>query len=144
MASRSGSARWSGDLQGGGGTITVGEGGLFEGPFSFKSRFEDGEGTNPEELIAAAHAGCFTMALSAILGQEGHAPESIETSARAGLRNIDGKPTIESMTLKTEGRVPGIDEAQFQQFAEQAKADCVVSRALAGVGSIELEASLAS
>ena len=143
MASRSGKARWSGDLQGGEGQITVGEGGLFEGPYSFKSRFEEGEGTNPEELIAAAHAGCFTMALSAILGQAGHTAESLETSARAGLRNIDGKPTIESMKLVTEGRVPGIDAAQFEEFAQQAKADCVVSRALAGVGSIELDARLA-
>ena len=143
MASRSGSAKWSGDLQGGEGEITVGEGGLFQGPFSFKSRFEEGEGTNPEELIAAAHAGCFTMALSAILANEGHTAESLETTARAGLRNIDGKPTIESMKLTTEGRVPGIDAGQFQEYAEQAKADCVVSRALAGVGSIELDARFA-
>ena len=142
MATRSGSARWNGDLKGGDGTLTVGEG-VFEGPYSFQSRFEEGEGTNPEELIAAAHAACFSMALSGILTEAGHTPESIETTARASLRNVDGKPTIDTITLTTEGRVPGIDAEQFTQHAEQAKADCPVSRALAGVGSFELDARLA-
>ena len=142
MASRSGSAQWNGDLKGGDGTLTVGDG-VFEGAYSFASRFEEGDGTNPEELIAAAHAACFSMALSGVLAEAGHEPESIRTTARASLRNVDGKPTIDTITLTTEGRVPGIDAADFTKHAEQAKADCPVSRALAGVGSIELEASLA-
>ena len=142
MATRSGSARWNGDLKGGDGTLTVGEG-VFQGPYSFQSRFEEGDGTNPEELIAAAHAACFSMALSGILAEAGHTADSIETTARASLRNVDGKPTIDTITLTTEGRVPGIDAETFTEHAEQAKADCPVSRALAGFGSIELDARLA-
>jgi osmotically inducible protein OsmC len=144
MATRNGSATWDGDLQTGKGSVTVGNG-IFEGNFSFGTRFEDGEeGTNPEELVAAAHAGCFTMALSAILGNDGHTPEHLETKARAQLRNIDGKPTITGMQLETEGRVPGIDQQQFEGYADQAKADCVISRALAGVEEMTLKATLAS
>ena len=143
MATRNGSADWRGDLQSGEGRITVGNG-VHEGPFSFKSRFEDGEGTNPEELIAAANAGCFTMALSLMLGNEGHAPEELHTDARAILRNVDGVPTITGMELKTRGRVPGIDQETFTKFAEQAKTDCVISRALAGIDEFTLEATLES
>ena len=141
MATRNGSAVWRGDLQEGEGRITVGNG-VHEGPYSFKSRFEDGEGTNPEELIAAAEAGCFTMALSLMLGTEGHAPEELHTDARAVLRNVDGAPTITGMQIKTRGRVPGIDQETFQRVAEQAKKECVISRALAGIEDFELEATL--
>ncbi|HEV2813088.1 MAG TPA: OsmC family protein [Solirubrobacteraceae bacterium] len=143
MATRNGSATWRGDLQGGEGRITVGNG-AHEGPYSFKSRFEDGEGTNPEELIAAAEAGCFTMALSLMLGNEGHTPEELNTDARAELRNVDGAPTITKMIVKTRGRVPGIDQETFARIAEEAKKTCVISRALGGVDEITLEATLES
>jgi osmotically inducible protein OsmC len=143
MATRNGSAEWNGSLQEGKGTVTVGNE-AFTAPFSFKSRFEDGNGTNPEELVAAAHAACFSMALGAILGEEGHAPEYIRTKGRAQLRNVDGKPTITGMTLETEGKVPGIDEEQFAKYADLAKADCVISRALAGVDEITLSTSFAT
>ena len=142
MATRNGSANWSGNLQEGKGTVTVGDD-IYTGNYSFKSRFEDESGTNPEEFVSAAHAACFTMALSGILSADGHEPEDIRTSARAELRNIDGKPTITKMKLETEGRVPGIDEATFQKAAENAKADCVISRALGGVDEMTLEARLA-
>ena len=142
MAGRNGSAQWQGDLQSGSGTIRVGDGG-FEGNYSFKSRFEDGPGTNPEQLIAAAHAACFTMALSNILSSAGHTPESVQTAADVQLRFVDGAPTITRIDLDTEGRVSGIDAAQFQKFAEDAKANCVISRALAGVPEINLSAKLA-
>ena len=144
MATRNGSATWRGDLQGGSGRITVGNG-VHEGPYSFKSRFEEGEdGTNPEELLAAAQAGCFTMAMSLMLGNEGAAPEELHTEARAVLRNVDGAPTITKMELKTRGKVPGIDQATFEKVAEQAKEQCVVSRALAGVEEMTVEATLES
>ena len=142
MASRNGSARWDGDLQGGNGTVTVGDD-VWTGAFSFASRFEEGEGTNPEELIAAAHAGCFSMALSGVLGKAGHEPQSIETTARTHLRQVDGKPTIAKIDLVTRGTVPGLDQADFQRHAEEAKADCPVSRALAGVGEMTVTATLA-
>ena len=142
MASRNGSAEWHGDLKEGNGTVTVGER-AWTGNFSFKSRFEEGEGTNPEELLAAAHAGCFTMALSAILGQDGHTPEDLKTTAKAQLRFVDDKPTITKVDLETEGTVPGIDQAQFDDYATKAKEDCVVSRALAGVGEMTVTARLA-
>ena len=141
MATRNGSATWQGDLQGGGGRITVGNG-VHEGPYSFKSRFEDGEGTNPEELIAAAEAGCFTMAMSLMLGNEGHAPEELRTEARAILRNVDGAPTITGMEIKTRGRVPGIDQETFERIANQAKEQCLISRALAGIEEFTVEATL--
>ena len=141
MATRNGSAVWRGDLQGGEGRITVGNG-VHEGPYSFKSRFEDGEGTNPEELIAAAEAGCFTMAMSLMLGNEGHRPEELETHARAVLRNVDGAPTITGMEIKTRGRVPGIDQEAFERIANQAKEQCVISRALAGIQEFTVEATL--
>lgn len=142
MAVRNGSAEWHGDLQSGSGTVTVGNG-VFEGAYSYESRFGEGEeGTNPEQLIAAAHAACFTMALSNILSGAGHAPESVRTSARVQLRNVDGAPTLTRVDLDTEGRVPGIDQQQFEQYAEQAKAGCPVSRALAGIPEMELSAKL--
>jgi osmotically inducible protein OsmC len=141
MATRNGSAQWNGNLEEGSGKLTVGDG-VWTGDYSFASRFEDGEGTNPEELIAAAHAGCFSMALSLGLTDAGHPPNSINTTARVQLRNVDGLPTIDQIQLETEGDVPGIDQATFQEQAEAAKAGCVVSRALAGVEKIELTAKL--
>jgi osmotically inducible protein OsmC len=143
MATRSGSAEWQGDLQGGSGTLRVGEG-VFEGAYSFASRFEEGDGTNPEELIAAAHAACFSMALANDLASHGHPAESVRTRARVHLRNVDGAPTIAKIELETEGRVTGIDEEHFRAHAEQAKAACPVSRALAGGPEIELSAGFAS
>ena len=141
MATRNGSAEWNGDLQSGAGNITVGNG-AHTGPYSYKSRFEEGEdGTNPEELLAAALAGCFSMALSLILANAGHPPDSIRTSARAQLRPVDGAPTIAQMQLKTQAVVPGIDEAEFQRLADDAKRNCPVSRALAGP-EITLDATL--
>jgi len=140
MATRNGSAEWRGDLQGGSGEVTVGDG-VFQGSYTFKSRFEEGEGTNPEELIAAAHASCYAMALSNILAEHGHAPESVTARARVHLRNVDGAPTIARIDLDVEGSVPEIDEAHFVEHAEAAKAACPVSRALAGV-EIALSARL--
>jgi len=142
MATRNGSAEWRGDLKGGSGTVTVGDG-VFEGAYSFSSRFEDGEGTNPEELLGAAHAACFTMALSLILGEDGHPPESLRSQAKVQLRLVDGLPTIARIELEVEGSVSGIDEDAFRGYAEKAKEGCVVSRALAGVPEIELSSRLA-
>lgn len=144
MATRDGSAEWRGDLNDGSGTVSVASGLFADGNFSFSSRFEEGPGTNPEELIAAAHAGCFSMALSNILAGDGHTAESVRTTAKVHLRMIDGNPTIARIDLITEGRVPGIDQGQFAEYAEQAKAGCPVSRALGGVGEITLEPTLAS
>ena len=142
MASpRSGSAIWWGDLQSGKGDLTVGDG-VFMGEYSFKSRFEEGEGTNPEELIAAAHAACFAMAFSNILAENGHTPDSIDASARVVLKEVDGAPTLARIELKAEGRVPGIGDDDYQRLADQAKKDCPVSRALASVPEISLEATL--
>ena len=141
MPTRSGSAVWKGDLEGGEGDLTVGDG-VFSGAYSFKSRFEEGEGTNPEELIAAAHAACFSMAFSNILAGSGHTPESVETRARVVLKEVDGAPTLARIELTAEGSVPGIDPDEYQRLAEEAKKDCPVSRALASVPEITLEASL--
>jgi lipoyl-dependent peroxiredoxin len=137
-----GSAEWKGDLPTGAGTFTAGD--SINGGYTFKSRFEDGPGSNPEQLIAAAHAACFSMALSNMLAQAGTPPEAVNTEATVTLRRIDDKPTIAQIDLVTVGRVPGIDEAAFQQHAEAAKAGCPVSRALASVPEITLTASLAT
>lgn len=142
MATRDGTAEWRGDLQGGSGTMSVPSGLFQDGNYSFASRFEEGPGTNPEELIAAAHAGCFSMALSNILSEAGHQPQSVRTTAKVHLRNVDGQPTIARIDLVTEGQVSGIDEQQFGQYAAQAKEGCPVSRALAGVGEMNLDATL--
>jgi len=136
-----GSAEWNGGLQTGTGTFTAGD--SIGGGYTFKSRFEDGPGSNPEQLIAAAHAACFSMALSAGLERAGSPVESVHTDATVTLRLVDGAPTITKIALVTRGRVPGIDEATFVKEAEAAKANCPVSRALAGVPEITLEASLA-
>jgi lipoyl-dependent peroxiredoxin len=138
-----GHAEWKGDLKGGSGTFTAGDGGI-SGDYSYKSRFEDGPGANPEQLIAAAHASCFSMALSNILAEAGNPPESVQTDAVVTLRPTDDGPTITKIALTTVGQVPGIDEATFQRHAEAAKAGCPVSRALAGVPEVTMEASLRS
>jgi osmotically inducible protein OsmC len=142
MAARKGSAEWKGDLKGGGGTVTVGDG-AWTGNYSFTSRFEEGEGTNPEELIAAAHASCFAMALSNALAEAGNPPDSIQAQAGVSLRRVDDAPTIAQIDLDVVGSVPGIDEATFVATAEAAKGACPVSRALAGVPEINLSARLA-
>jgi osmotically inducible protein OsmC len=141
MATRNGTAEWRGDLRSGSGTVEVASG-LFSGKYSFKTRFEDEPGTNPEELIAAAHAACFSMALSNILAEAGHAPASVNTTAKVHLRTLEGGPAINQIDLVTEGSVPGIDQEQFAGYAQQAKEGCPVSRALAGVGEITLDATL--
>jgi osmotically inducible protein OsmC len=137
-----GSAEWKGDVPTGTGTFTAGD--TISGGYTFKSRFQDGPGSNPEQLIAAAHASCFSMALSNILAQAGSPPDSVRTDATVTLRMVDGTPTITSINLVTVGRVTGVDEAKFQEYAETAKAGCPVSRALAGVPEITLTAALAS
>jgi lipoyl-dependent peroxiredoxin len=136
-----GNAEWRGDLRSGAGTFTAGDD--ITGDYSFKSRFEDGPGANPEQLIAAAHAACFSMALSAALADAGTPVDSVKTDATVTLRFVDGAPTITSIALSTVGSVPGIDEATFQAAAQGAKEGCPVSRALAGVPEITLDASLA-
>jgi osmotically inducible protein OsmC len=141
MAVRDASAEWTGSLKEGAGKMRLGSG-AFEGPFSFVSRFETGPGTNPEELIGAAHAGCFSMALAAALGRAGHTPKSIKTTAKVHLGTSDAGPTITRIDLDVVGEVPGIDATTFQQQAEGAKKGCVVSRALAGVPTITLNATL--
>jgi osmotically inducible protein OsmC len=141
MPKRTASARWDGSLQEGSGTMRMASG-AYEGAYSFQSRFEEGEGTNPEELIAAAHAGCFSMALSLVLGQAGHEPESIETEATVQIDKAGEGFAITHILLRSQARVPGIDADEFQQLAEAAKDGCPVSKALGGVDSIELEAEL--
>jgi osmotically inducible protein OsmC len=137
-----GNAEWKGDVPTGSGTFTAGD--SISGGYTFKSRFEDGPGSNPEQLIAAAHAACFSMALSNILAQAGNPADSVRTDAAVTLRLVDGAPTITKIALVTVGRVPGIDEATFTEHARTAKAECPVSKALAGVPEITLDATLAS
>lgn len=115
--------------------------GAYEGPYSFSSRFENGKGTNPEELIGAAHAGCFSMALSGVLGGAGFNPESIETRAEVNLEKVESGFAIKSIKLITKGTVADIDDNTFKKHAEEAKKNCPVSQALAGV-DISVEASL--
>jgi lipoyl-dependent peroxiredoxin len=141
MATRDGYAEWRGALKDGSGTVSVGSG-LFSGSYSFATRFEDEPGTNPEELIAAAHAACFSMALSNILASDGHTPDSVTTTAKVHLRQVDGSPTIAKIELITNGAVPGITQEAFAGYAATAKAGCPVSRALAAVAEITLEATL--
>ena len=126
-----GTAEWKSDVPTGTGTFTAGD--SISGGYTYKSRFEDGPGSNPEQLIAAAHAACFSMALSNILAQAGNPPDSVRTEATVTLRPVDGVPTITNIALVTVGRVPDIDEAAFVEHALAAKAGCPVSRALAGV-----------
>jgi osmotically inducible protein OsmC len=140
MATRTGSAVWEGTLRKGKGNVKLGSG-AFEGPFSFSSRFEEGKGTNPEELIGAAEAGCFSMAFAFNLEKEGHPAKRISTTATVQLEPADKGFKITSINLKTEGDVPGIDQAKFKEQAELTKKTCPVSVALAGT-QINLEAKL--
>jgi osmotically inducible protein OsmC len=142
MPIRTASARWQGTLTEGSGTVATGKGGI-QGNYSFKSRFEEGEGTNPEELIGAAHAGCFSMALSKVLADAGHPPTEVATTANVHLDKTDAGMTVTRIDLETVGTVPGIDEAEFTKLAEAAKANCPISRLLAPGAEISLKASLA-
>ncbi len=138
MPTKKAEAIWKGDLKSGNGTMKL-ESGSYEGKFSFATRFEDKSGSNPEELIGAAHAGCFSMAFSNELDKAGFTPNSVETHAEV---NIDGNAgAITTIKLITKGDVPNIDNDKFQEIAEAAKKGCPVSKALAGV-EIKLEASL--
>ena len=137
MTVRSAQATWNGTLKEGNGTMKVGSG-FFEGPLTFASRFEEGKGTNPEELIGAAHAGCYSMFLSALLTNAGFKPTSIHTTATV---HLGAGPTITKIELNTEADVPGLDEATFAEKAAAAKQGCPVSKALASV-EIELTARL--
>jgi osmotically inducible protein OsmC len=136
------SAVWKGSLKEGGGTISTETGVLKQAPYGFKSRFEDGPGTNPEELIAAAHAGCFSMALSLMLGEAGLTPESIETSAAVTIEKVGDGFAITGSHLTVVARVPGADEAAFDRIANQAKAGCPVSKLMNA--SITMDARLQS
>jgi osmotically inducible protein OsmC len=140
MATRTASAVWDGTLKQGKGTMKLGSG-AFEGAYSFSSRFEEGTGTNPEELIGAAEAGCFSMALSSNLEKAGHPAKRINTTATVKLEMVDGAPKITSIDLKTDAEVPGIDQAKFNELAEQTKKGCPVSKALTGT-QINLNATL--
>jgi osmotically inducible protein OsmC len=130
MAIRKATAVWQGDLKGGNGTMSVPSGVLKDAAYTFATRFEDRAGTNPEELIAAAHAGCFSMALSAELGRAGLAPSRVETTAAVTLETVDGKPTVTKSHLTVKARVPGADRARFLEVANEAKAGCPISRLL--------------
>jgi osmotically inducible protein OsmC len=141
---RKAQARWQGTTQEGSGTLSAQSGTLRDTPYSFKARFGDGKGTNPEELIAAAHAGCFTMALSFVLNNAGFTAEAIDTEAALTMNDVDGKPTITAVHLTTRARVPKIDAARFSQIASEAKSGCVVSRALSPTITVTLDAALAS
>ncbi len=141
MPTRTGKGHWEGSLRDGKGTISLG-GGAFEGAYSFGSRFEEGVGTNPEELLAAAHAGCFSMALAGGLTKAGFEPESVETVAHVTVEKSDLGFTITKSHLVCVARVPGIDEATFQAEAAAAKKGCPVSRSLAAL-EITLDATLA-
>lgn len=140
MPTRKAEAIWEGGLKDGRGTMKM-ESGAYEGKYSFGSRFQEDPGTNPEELIAAAHAGCFSMALSAGLGRAGFSPEKIHTKAKAHLEKVGEGFKITRIELVTEASVPGIDAATFQEHAQGAKKNCPVSQALAGV-EIHLAATL--
>lgn len=137
---RTADAAWSGDLKSGRGHIHLGSG-AFEGPYSFASRFEGTQGTNPEELLGAAHAGCFSMALSLALSTAGHVPTRVHTTARVHLDKSGAGFAITKIDLVTRGSVPGISAAEFQRLAEETKSGCIISRALASV-PMTLDAAL--
>ena len=132
MINRKADAKWEGDLKSGKGNIKLGSG-AFEGPYSFGTRFESAPGTNPEELLGAAHAACFTMALSNMLATAGHVPTSVETTATVHLDKVGDAMTITGIDLVTTGRVPGLSAAEFTKWAEESKAKCIISRALSAV-----------
>ena len=138
MAVHGAEATWNGTLKEGSGTMKLGSG-LFEGPFTYTSRFEDGKGTNPEELVGAAQAGCFSMFLASLLSNNGFPPDNIFTTARVYL---SAGPTISKIELVTRATVPNISAADFDKYAAEAKAKCPVSKALTGVGEVTLDAAL--
>jgi osmotically inducible protein OsmC len=138
---RTASAVWNGDLKAGHGTISSHSGVLKDAQFGFKSRFEDGIGTNPEELIAAAHAGCFSMAFANMLAQAGHVATSVATTATVTLEMLEGGPTVTKIHLSNKSTVPGIGKAAFDEIAAKAKAGCPISRLLAAA-AITLDATL--
>lgn len=140
MPQRKANAIWKGDLKGGKGTMKFGSG-AFEGSYSFASRFEEGTGTNPEELIGAAHAGCYSMALSGDLAKAGFTPESVETNANVTLEMVDGAPKISKIKLTVKANIPDIEDDKFQELAKGAKENCPVSKVLAGA-DISLDATL--
>ena len=140
MPTRKATAKWDGTLTEGNGTMRMASG-SYEGPYTFQSRFEEGEGTNPEELIAAAHAGCFSMALSHQLAQAGHPPKRVHTTAKVQFEKQTEGFAITRIELRTEAQVPGIDNAAFQKAAQGAKEGCPVSKALKAT-PITLEAKL--
>jgi lipoyl-dependent peroxiredoxin len=137
MPTRSAKADWQGDFKRGGGTVST-ETGILDSPYNFSGRFESGTGTNPEELIAAAHASCFTMALSVGLTQAGTPPESLATEAKVTIDQVEGGFGITKIELSLTGKVPGLDAAGFEDAAQGAKAGCPVSKALASVPEITL------
>ncbi|HLY59548.1 MAG TPA: OsmC family protein [Terriglobia bacterium] len=139
MPVRNAEAEWKGNLLEGSGHMKIGN--SYDGPFTFKSRMEEGPGTNPEELIAAAHSGCFSMAFSATLGKAGFAPKRVHTTASVHFEKVADGFAIASIDLATEAEVPGIDNAKFQELAEGAKKGCPVSKALAAT-KINLQAKL--
>lgn len=140
MPIRTAQAEWKGNLPHGQGTMKLGSG-AFEGAYSFSSRFEEGTGTNPEELIAAAHAGCFSMALSGILSEAGFEPKSVKTTAEVSIEKVEGGFAITQIELRTEADILDIDDAIFQEKANAAKLGCPVSKLLTGA-KITLEAKL--
>lgn len=142
MSVRNAESRWNGTLKEGNGTMKLGSG-AFAGAYSFASRFEEGEGTNPEELIGAAHSGCYSMFLSALLSKEGYTPASVVTQAKVHLGQVDGAPTITKIELDCEAEVPELEGSVFDEKAELAKKGCPVSKALAGT-EIVLNARLKS
>lgn len=142
MIVRKSNAEWLGDLKSGTGSVALGSG-AFAGPYSFQSRFESGTGTNPEELVAAAHAGCYSMAFSHALASAGFTPKRVATTAAVKLEAVAGGFAITGIELVMEAVVPGIEEAQFQAIAAEAKVGCPISKALAAV-PISLVAALVS
>jgi len=138
MPIRKSEATWKGTLKEGSGSMKLASG-LYEGPYTFSSRFEEAAGTNPEELIGAAHAGCFSMFLAALLTEKGYAPDRISTSASV---HLGAGPMIEKIELECQAEVPGVAEAEFQNLAALAKEGCPVSKALASVPEITLSATL--
>jgi osmotically inducible protein OsmC len=140
MPTRTATAHWEGDFKRGGGSVALGSG-AFEGPYNFSGRFEDGAGTNPEELLGAAHAACFAMALSVALTTAGNPPEALDVQAHVTIAQVEGAFEITKIDLDLKGKVAGIDEAAFNEAAQAAKAQCPLSKALAAVKEINLNAT---
>ncbi len=141
MIKRSTQSQWNGTLKDGQGTMRL-QSGAYQGPFTFSSRFESGDGTNPEELIAAAHSGCFSMFLSALLSEEGLSPEPIHTEAQGTLEVLDDGPKITQIHLQCQATVSGIDETAFQALVQKAKDNCPISKVLQGADDITVLATL--